>query len=65
MERDSCFGKIIDIITGNEYFIRDIPCALGRITTLDGLNIIDKKNFIGKTPFIYFLPIAYTKFFRL
>ena len=49
MERDSCFGKIIDIITGNEYFIRDIPCALGRITTLDGLNIIDKKNFIGKT----------------
>lgn len=50
MERDtSCYGKIVDIIYGNEYFIRDIPCGLGRVTSQDGVNILDKKNYIGKS----------------
>jgi hypothetical protein len=50
MEIDqSCFAKLIDVVNGNDMFIRSIPCIFGRYSHIDNLNIKEKKNFMGKT----------------
>jgi hypothetical protein len=50
MDNDfTCFGKIVDIINGNDIYIKSIPCIVGRYSISDKTNIKDKKTIIGKT----------------
>jgi hypothetical protein len=45
----TCFGKLVDIITGTDIYLRQIPCVLGRVSNSDNMNAIERKNLLGKT----------------
>jgi hypothetical protein len=48
---DTIYGKIIDITSGQEIYIKEIPLVLGRYSKkeIDDKIIHDSKSFIGKT----------------
>ena len=48
---DSIFGKIIDVTSGQELYIRELPLVLGRYSKkeIDDKILQDSKSFIGKT----------------
>ena len=48
---DSVYGKIIDITSGQEIYIRELPIVLGRFSKkeIDDKIIQESKSFIGKT----------------
>ena len=48
---DTIYGKIIDITSGQEIYIKEIPLVLGRYSKkeIDDKIIQDSKSFIGKT----------------
>jgi hypothetical protein len=48
MEIDqTCFAKFIDVVGGAEFYIKTLPCVVGRYSNVDGIK--DKKNLNGKT----------------
>ena len=48
---NSIFGKIIDVTSGQELYIRELPLVLGRYSKkeIDDKILQDSKSFIGKT----------------
>jgi hypothetical protein len=48
MENESfCFGKLVDVINGNDMFIKSLPCLVGRLTSSDVIR--EKKIIPGRT----------------
>ncbi len=48
MENESyCIGKLVDVISGNDMYIRSIPCLVGRLSSSDVIR--EKKSTLGRT----------------
>jgi hypothetical protein len=45
----SCYAKFIDVVNGNDVYLRTLPCVIGRYSQFDKPHVKDKKNCIGKT----------------